>query len=362
MRARDLAVEAWRNVRLSGIRTLGLILAIAFIFGSSVASELAVSSQILRDHREFVDAGGYVAVGVGLTPAGIPAQVCGGLRSREAVLAAGFVADLERRSVRSEPGRSFRTVGIGVGTLDVFDPDRPPEVGGEVAVGGALVEELGIASGGYMSFAESGDTSMLRRVSAVYDSSVRAPRYGTVVAAVMPSLVSANECWVEFSPQMYSAGATALRVDLMVDDKAAIVSRVVDPGYDLVQAQDDLATRAERFAWAVGGLVVGALLWLVSWMRRADYALLRAIGWGSLPTAVLIQLEHLYLVVIGGTIGWLWATVLGEATTVASLTTDQLFIAGKSAVSLGLLAMSIGALVTITTGGGKAILSLLKHE
>ncbi len=362
MRVRDLVVEAWRNVRLSGIRTLGLILAIAFIVGSGVASELAVSSQILRDHQEFVDTGGYVAVGVGLTPAGVPAQVCGGLRSRDAVLSAGFVADLERRSVRSEPGRSFRTIGIDVGTLDVFDPARLPEAGGQVAVGGSLVDELGVSPGGYMNFAESDTTSMLRRVTAVYDSSVRAPRYGTVVAAVMPSLVSANECWVEFSPQMYSAGATALRVDLMIDDKAAIVSRVVDPGYDLVQAQDDLANRAERFAWAVGGLVVGALLWLVSWMRRADYALLRAIGWGSLPTAVLIQLENLYLVAIGGTVGWLWAVVFSEATTGGSLTTDQLFIAGTAAASLGLLALSVGALVTITTGGGKAILSLLKHE
>ena len=282
-------------------------------------------------------------------------------RSSE-VVAAGYVVERGRIAIASAPGRDVRAIGVSGGTIGAMDDSyRSHRLAGEIAVSGALAVDLGLGSYSYLAIGSAGDIATTRRVAAVFNPEPRAPRYSSVVATLVPGASVASECWVEFRPHMYEAGASALGSALTVGDEPVIVRRIVDPGYDLRRARVDLSMRSERFAWVVGGLIAGGLLWLLAWTRRSEFALLSALGWRTSHTAVLIQLENCYVVLAGATVGTLWAVLLAE-TANGPLLADQIAIGGRTALSLGLLSILIGGLATTTTRGGKATLALLKQE
>ncbi len=364
MRAREISREAWRNARCAPVRSVGMVLAVALMCSSAVGAELVATSRILDAHSGFVRAGGYVAVVVSTGSDGLSAFSCRRLGSLDSVVSAGTLLDTNRSMLRSAPGREFRTLGVDGNTLAILAPAlsaRSSDPRGEVAVGGAMAVEMGLSPGAFITVDQTVGEAATRRISVVFDSSLRAPRYSSVAATMVPASAAATECWVEFHPQTYEAGVGALGAALMTGEEHAVARRVLDPGYDVKRARHDLDSRLGRLAWVIGGLVVGALLWLSAWSRRADFALLRAMGWRAASTASVIQLENTYLVMAGATIGWAWATLTVEAVH-GPLTADQLFVANRTAASMVFLALAVGALTTTTTGRGRSTMALLKHE
>ncbi len=347
-RLRDLVVDAVRNVAGGRVRSVLLAGVTAGVIGSLVFIELSTTDELLTFQDGFTDSGGNMFIAS--SEEGLAAERCTALASMESVIGSAGIEAASPVETTIAPGTLFGTGEVTIGALRLFSLEADASTAAVAdgwIIGEAAASELGTSQGMWFGI----DGSEPRRVGVVIDTEVRNPRTNRWIMAVRPPAGSVSECWVEFT-----AGVSAGRqetVRAVFSDSADVI---VVPWIRLDEFSRDpvaeLAGRPQASAWIVAGLLIGATAWLVTWFRRSQIGLYRAVGTGPSTLLILGSVELGIPIVSGALIGSLWAIAIWTAGTAGYPVTDQLAIAARTATSGALLALAIGPLLWPLTARG----------
>jgi hypothetical protein len=248
--------------------------------------------------------------------------------------------------VLSEPGTLYWTGIVTMGAIRLLTTAstiQAVDLQGRVLVGADAAQELGVVPGSWLGI----EGTKPKQVGAVVDSEDRDPALNRWIAAVAAQIGLARECWVEFD-----AGVKTGRQETMFamftgpDVVVQPVKRLDEFSRDPV---GELAGRPQTIAWLYAGLLLALLGWLSSWFRRSDVGLYRAVGTGSPALLVIAAGEFVIPVVVGALGGALWALAWWMAEH-GNPTSDQLYVASRTAASIVLLAVTCTPLSWIVLG------------
>ena len=354
---RGLLVDAIRNVTGGRVRSVLLAVFTAGAIGALVFIELSTTDELLTFQEGLTDSGGNVFIAT--SEQGLASEQCGALTSMEGVIGTAGIQAGPALETTIAPGTLFGTAEVTIGALGLFSsgPSVPAaDVTDGWVIGQAAASELGISQGMWLGI----DGSTPRRVGAVIDTGARNPRIGRWLMAVRPPVGSITECWVEFA-----AGVTTGRQETVSAVFSGTTDVVVVPWIRLDEFSRDpiaeFAGRPQSSAWIVAGLLIGMMAWLVTWFRRSQIGLYRAVGTGPSALMILGAVELGIPIVSGALIGSLWATAIWTAATAGHPSADQIAVATRTAVSTVLIAIAIGPMLWPLTARG-SIAEQLKDQ
>jgi hypothetical protein len=343
-RIRDLFRESVGNDAGSRGRTLILGGSALLVVGALFLSDLLVTGGILDFQRRYVESGGNLYIAS--SKSGLDAARCAALVSLPGVKGSAAVSPGPRARVLSEPGTLYWTGIVTMGAIRLLTTAstiQAVDLQGRVLVGADAAQELGVVPGSWLGI----EGTKPKQVGAVVDSEDRDPALNRWIAAVAAPIGLARECWVEFD-----AGVKTGRQETMFamftgpDVVVQPVKRLDEFSRDPV---GELAGRPQTIAWLYAGLLLALLGWLSSWFRRSDVGLYRAVGTGSPALLVIAAGEFVIPVVVGALGGALWALAWWMAEH-GNPTSDQLYVASRTAASIVLLAVTCTPLSWIVLG------------
>lgn len=328
--------------------TLALLI-VAISAGGVMLAELAVSRELLQYQREFEARGGYVVVA--FSEDGLTVSSCERLASFEGIRTAGAVKVRGRISFDHAPGTIYQWVTITPGAIQVLGGGEMSSLshGSGFMIGSTAAEELGRESGMHLT---SPEVPGIRRVSDVTDFTLRNPASDRWVMAIQTPTGTASECWVEFSPSAYAHASDLIRT--LFSGSHDVTDLSLSP---LLRRNDlarnpaaEFASRPEAHYGLYVGIAAAAFFWAITWSRRAELALYRAVGSARIEVAAMLQIESVILVLIGVGIGSAWALAVFGMTGDASVTPSQLLIAVRSVLLYVLVISSIAPLAVMLVG------------
>lgn len=300
-RASSLAREAWRNVTANAVRSLVVVVIGAAAVGTLAFLDLHQAADLAAFVRDYTAAGGYVAVVSGQGER-LSAGRCEQLNGLAHVVAAGGVRPLGTLSVASAPGVLFQSAAVTEGALRVWarasvaaaTPGLPSYI-----LGTAAANELGLRAGSYLAVAGQ----PVSRVSAVLDMQRRNPQAQRWLLEVTPASGTVDECWVELDRNGYQPGLASLAAWFATGSKEPVVRPYIRSGEFTRAPAQEFAERPQRFGWLVVGGLIGAVVLLSAWFRRAELGLYLAVGTSRLDLLGMLALESLLLVAAGAILG-----------------------------------------------------------
>lgn len=345
---RDLLVESVRNVAGGRVRSVLLAGVTAGVIGALVFIELSTTNELLTFQEGFTDSGGNVFIAA--SEEGLASERCAALTSMEGVTGSASIEAGPPVETTIAPGTLFGTGEVTIGGLALFSPGTSASAVDVVdgwVIGKAAASELGVSQGMWIGI----DGSAPRRVGTVIDTETRNPRISRWLMSVRAPTGNVSECWVEFAP-----GVTTGRQETLGAVFSDSANVIVVPWIRLDEFSRDpvaeLAGRPQASAWIVAGLLVGVMAWLVTWFRRSQIGLYRAVGTGPSTLLILGAVELGIPIVSGALIGGLWAVAIWTANTAGYPVTDQLAIAARTASSGAWLALAVGPLLWPLTARG----------
>lgn len=341
-------VDAVRNVTGAWVRSVLLALVAGGVVGALVFIELSTTDELLAFRGGFIDSGGNMFVAA--SEEGLASDRCAALASTEGVIGSAGIVSGPPMETTLAPGTLFSTGGVTIGALGLFSLE-PAGSAADVAdgwiVGASAATELGVTEGMWLGI--GGATP--RSVSVVIDAETRNPRIDRWIMEVQPPTGTVTECWVEFA-----AGVTTGRQETVSAVFADAADIIVVPWIRLDEFSRDpvaeLAGRSQASAWIIAGLLIAVMGWLVTWFRRSQIGLYRAVGTGPSGLLVLGAVELGIPVISGALIGSLWAAAIWSADSAGYPGVDQLAIATRTATSTVLLALAVGPLLWPLTARG----------
>jgi hypothetical protein len=316
--ARRGAAEGCRNVRAAPALFGALTGIVALLTGGAAVADLAVVDRVVTDERAYLDAGGDL-LRASVQDGGVDAAACAAIAGLDGVTAASAVS-VRQVGLSGRPDQT-QTVLLATAGLEQM-VDRPPLGDGQVLVSRAVADRWTWRAGTLLELRADGSapgatwevpTGTLE-VGAVADLS----RFGDAAssAIVLPAAATgtADECVVQAVPAATEDVAAALPALLGDDEGSRVdVQRQVVTGEFGPDAAADFADRPTRAAGLVAGVVIGALLALVGWMRRQRSALYATLGMPWAGGVVLRVTEAVLPVLAGAAWGGLGAALAGVA-------------------------------------------------
>jgi len=347
-RLRDLFVDAVRNVTGARVRSVLLALVAGGLVGALVFIELSTTDELLAFQGGFVDSGGNMFVAA--SEEGLASDRCAALASIDGVIGSAGIESGPPMETTLAPGTLFNTGGVTIGALGLFSLE-PAGSAAHAAdgwiVGASAATELGITEGMWLGI--GGATP--RHVGAVIDAETRNPRIDRWIMTVQPPAGTVTECWVEFA-----AGVTTGRQETIGAVFTDATDVIVVPWIRLDEFSRDpvaeLAGRPQASAWIIAGLLIGVMGWLVTWFRRSQIGLYRAVGTGPPALLVLGAVELGIPIISGSLIGGLWAAAIWTAGAADYPGADQFAIAARTATSTVLIAIAVAPLLWPLTASG----------
>jgi hypothetical protein len=348
-RERTLAEEAARNVSGSAVRTVVVAMVAALLAGGLSWVEYATTDSLLAFQKSYLDQGGHVVVAFNLD--GLNAARCERLQHDPGVLGSGAVREGSSVTVDLAPGTLFNTAEVTAGIFAVWTPNQAvvlADLSKGPIVGRAAADELGVEAGRFLAVGDDPPAP----IPFVADTEQRSPYSMRWLLTVVPPSEPMPACWVEFTPGTYEAGQAKLTA-LFADSGPALSVRpyrtLDEFAFDPRQA---LAERPQREGWLPLGLTLAALVWIMTWFRRSEVGLYRAVGTTTPQLAAMVWLEAVMTVGLGMAAGWVWATALREALGAQPLVADQMLVAARNTGSALLLALALSPLATLALGRG----------
>lgn len=344
----DLLVDAVRNVAAGRVRSVLLAGVTAGVIGALVFIELSTTDELLTFQDGFIDSGGNMFIAA--SEEGLASERCAALLSMEGVIGSASVEAGPPVETAIAPGTLFGTGRVTIGALELFS-SGPSASAADLAngwiIGEAAASELGVSQ--RMWLGVGGSTP--RQVGAVVNTEARNPRIDRWLLAVQPPAGTVSECWVEFAPGVMTGRQET--VSAVFSDSADVI---VVPWIRLDEFSRDpvaeLVGRPQASAWIIAGLLIGAMAWLVTWFRRSQIGLYRAVGTGPSALLILGAVELGIPILSGALIGSLWAAAIWSANTAGYPDADQLAIGIRTVTSTALLALAIGPLFWPVTAQG----------
>lgn len=343
--------EALANYASSSARTLVLVVGVGGMLAALSWAELNYSAEVKDQARRFAAAGGYVAVAVG--PAGLAASSCEQLRWDPRVVSAGGLRDGGQVTTSNAPGVAFQRYEVTGGTIAVWDPSAPATSRGGYRVGLAAAEELGLATGSWVS-TDGGPTAP----AVVIDPAARNPFAARAFMDLVPPMGRLDQCWVEFRPEFFEAGLVWLPAAFAPEEAEA--RRAVDRGEFSVDPVAVFAGRPQRWGWLPVGFVASAMIALMALFRRSESAVYRAFALSRLGLLIMQQVETGALVVVTFVLASVWA-VVAYAVAAGVPDLDQVVVALRTSGKAGALILVIGPMAGALAAGGSPA-SLLKER
>lgn len=194
------------------------------------------------------------------------------------------------------------------------------------------------------------DGSSIGTVTRLLDPSVPSPLLQAKVIQVVAPVGWAQVCWFRTSP---SAVAWARPAAQTAFGRTPVdVRRYHDRGPQTPLPADSFAHDSQRRLW-LGGLAVISLSWVaLSWTRRADFALYRALGASRAEILFMGQVEVGFAVLSGVLVGVGFGVAIQAFYWKVTLTGAMLGTALRPAINLGLFCLLLEPLVGVlfTTG------------
>jgi hypothetical protein len=297
IRLRFIAVEVWRNLSGSPVRTI-LALFIVLTGGSASLAETYLSAMHARAEQATLLSQGVNIVS--LTGANVSGSNCDGLTAVRNVQAAGALRSLGQATVSPGDLSSYFVYEVTPGFFQVMA--QP----GSTVVGGTLVDqyaatELGlsapsrrwlqfITTSGTVARNPPGFSALIR----VIDLAPRANYYDGSIYILGPASA------------MYTTCYAALRYPAAEDLPAVLAAELAQHGSvmqadwlgDFTNTESPLESylaRPARWTWPIAGIVAAIVLTVLAWVRAADFALYRATGGSRLAIFFLVMGECLGL-------------------------------------------------------------------
>ncbi len=329
--AREILFNLWAD----GWRAMLVALVGAGLLFTVAIGEFHAGVSALQTRDALVEGGKYVFV-VESPPAStdvsqmLDASRCLALEFRPHVLLAGGF-DLGDPIVLARapnvPLELARTVG-SIGEL--WDVGYQPTGNTPVLVGAGVAEMLSVEQGVALG-AEGQPIS----VTGVFHPIPRFPSANAWLGVSMDPSNQISECWIEFHPGAASAGSETLRAWFeSAGLHVSVRPLLVGDEYTRDPARD-FAARSNRQSWIAIGSVLGLLLAVVAWFKRADIALYKSLGFGKLLVGCMYSIQGSIVLVAA-------AVVAGPMTVMWAVLSY-----GEIPIAAAMLALRIGALACL---------------
>lgn len=337
-RGRGLVGEALRNLIFAWPRSIGMVVLAAVLLGTLAYVEFSYAQRLITEHRDLVAQGRNVLVV--RANGGLDAGRCDALAGVAGVLASGGIRPEGVVSLRHAPGTRFQLAAISDGAVSVIDPVRSKPVQRTTGwtLGAAAAAELGVGPGAVLTPTDMPPAP----VSNILSADSRFPELArSIIGIVAPSGVF-EECWTEFMPGALAGGEGMLRYWFREADQLD-----VDGALPLNEFSRDLsaefALRAVRYLWIVVAAVVFVLAGVVTWLRRTELALYRALGVSSAGLHLLAAVDAIVVFAVALVVGLGVAMVL-HLTIAVEWTAEVLATGLRSSVSATVLAAILAPL------------------
>ena len=170
----------------------------------------------------------------------------------------------------------------------------------------------------------------------------------------------ADECWVEFERNSYTAGTARLAAWFATGSQEPVVRPYFRRDEFTRDPAADFAGRAGRYGWLAAGGLIAAVIALSAWFRRSELGLYLALGTPRPRLWMLLALETLLVVSAATALALLWAFA-HQRSLHDPLPWDHVRVALRSGLSAALLGILLAPLLAILVARGN-IAAMLKER
>jgi hypothetical protein len=339
--ARAASVPLWRAVLV--VIGVGL-----FVFALTTA-ELSTTQDVIEFQRTLDEKGLWV--GVLSNPDGmLSARNCQSLESRSWVVGAGGVRLGGSETFTQAPSTPFQTAWVTPGVVRIWTQGTAQPTFGAMSSGAVVGEEVATEVGlAARSFVQPETSVRPLQVGAVVNVDNRFPNASRWLMYVTGPVGTVNECWIEIAPG--SLPAALASASLAFPGVANIDARPLISLNDLSRdPATELSERPQADAWIAAGAAMVTINWLVTWFRRSDIGLYRALGTDTTSLWFMSQIETILLHSLGAIAGYSWAVVVFALPQGDLPLVDQLTVSGRTSASAVLVSIALSPLATFLVG------------
>lgn len=273
-RPTTFVTEVAHHLSAHRLRTGLLLAAVTALVATMIVIELLWSSRLLVAEERFVTAGGYTAY---LGPdESLSADACDAAREHSFVDASGGITQREEIRSQRQPNTRYAVYALTSGALEVIAPgaEAPKDLLGQVVLGAAAADELGLAVGGHLDVAGE-----IRRVGWVIPSDrLRVERLGRALLLPDEAAETVDACWLDLPSARFASAIAASSAMIIPPTLDARFEPYTGRGLLATTPEQALQDRGQRWSWLIVGLALGTVFGLDALARRSELALLRSIG------------------------------------------------------------------------------------
>ncbi|MGN8027794.1 hypothetical protein [Microbacterium sp. 22242] len=272
------------------------------------------------------------------------------------VLASGVVYSLRATRSTQVPSALFQLATVSPGLLSVIDPNFHFESEGIYVLGDQVADSLGYGIGSRVSLVGEpvGEVGGIERNAARAESQSR----WIFRAETHSATQTIEQCWLEADVDSVNAVLKALPA--VMHEIPDLRLRTLSSRDVFIAAKTAFESRASKYAWVVGGLLMAAVT-AMGWIgRRSEYALYTITGFPGDDVRLLMYGE--YWIMAG--IAFIWG--VAGAWFIATLGGIPSFVSVAAGLVSALMVVALGAIIcamsTLFFGGGDVARALKNRD
>lgn len=301
-RIRSLVAHGIGNALSNVGRSAALMIFAAAMCGSVFYTDMATAEEIRVEEQSRIDSGLHVLQAS--AESGLDAQNCERIGFNDGFIASGGIRNGPLVVMATDHATQIPTAQVTAGMLRLASPGRSISAldsPSGVILGEALQRQLSLSPGSRLIL----EGQPVTRVQSILDETERTSFIAGWVLSVTPAVGVVDECWIETEPDLENDAEFITRSifensDLELRPMIALDAR----SRDLAEEWRKRATLGLMRFGIVALIALGALL---TFVRRAEYGLYRALGMQRRDVLLTTQAETAVIVAVGATLGVLWA-------------------------------------------------------
>ena len=278
------------------------------LIGGMAALEFSSTASLWAEVRRRDKAG--LSVVIVSSESGLSAATCDAFNARSDVRSAGGFRDAGIDYLGTSPSIRFPTAEFTSGLLPIWDPSSSISTSRStgIVLGRALADDTGATTGTLLEPARLGLVQVGKILATTNRNELQA---GWLLMATAP-VGMIDECWIEWESGQEGPGralATAAFAGAMGEISVHSLVALGDHARSLA---DEFSQRPGKALLPIAGLLAAVVLCLLTWFRRAELALYRAVGTSRRELWLLCYMDTTILLLVGGFLGLLWASCASQ--------------------------------------------------
>lgn len=350
--------QAWESfVSRIGFAAM-LVALVAAVAGICGFVEADVRQEALDEETRLTVAGQYVYRAQARDENGnglISAARCQRLNGVQGVRAAMGIGTYRTATILKAPGEHISYVPVVGNPALILDGSRQfshaggdtDVVGGSVFIDTTLANGLGIVDGALLRVDIGEQRSQSVETVRVHtlDAHTRGFADSQLIWGQAAPAAAVGECIVEVAPGVDDGAAREL-ISAGLNNGGSLVisiSALLERDPNATTPLERFRNRTTRWLWAVSGVVCWALAFVPLLFRRHEFALLRSVGAGDNPTALVFIMANAFMLLTGHTAGLGWMAL-------AFLWTHRHWPADTGLAAASIAASALLAVALLTVG------------